>query len=368
MSFMCRMFSGLLFLSFSFLASTFSLSAQSSTAEPSQEVLIVGTKDAPPFSMKGTDGEWEGISIDLWKDVAEEINLKYELRETDLHGLIQGVADDSLDVAVAALTITADREKVLDFSHPYYQTGLGIAVRAGGSGGIFVVLKRLISLDFLSVIGGLLLVLLLVGFFIWLVERKKNPEQFGGGVAKGIGSGFWWSAVTMTTVGYGDKAPVTFVGRMIGLIWMFVAIIIISSFTAAIAASLTVSELETDVKGVGDLPRVRVGGVSEAIGAEYLREQNISFRPYATVEEGMEALREKEIDAFVHDAPLLRYLSSSDPDGVVQVLPETFHKQFYAIALPNGSPWREAINRALLKRMHDPEWTAILARYIGNDL
>ncbi|MEZ4785787.1 MAG: transporter substrate-binding domain-containing protein [Candidatus Kapaibacterium sp.] len=254
------MFSGLLFLSFSFLASTFSLSAQSSTAEPSQEVLIVGTKDAPPFSMKGTDGEWEGISIDLWKDVAEEINLKYELRETDLHGLIQGVADDSLDVAVAALTITADREKVLDFSHPYYQTGLGIAVRAGGSGGIFVVLKRLISLDFLSVIGGLLLVLLLVGFFIWLVERKKNPEQFGGGVAKGIGSGFWWSAVTMTTVGYGDKAPVTFVGRMIGLIWMFVAIIIISSFTAAIAASLTVSELETDVKGVGDLPRVRVGG------------------------------------------------------------------------------------------------------------
>ena len=63
----------------------------------------------------------------------------------------------------------------------------------------------------------------------------------------------------MTTVGYGDKAPVTVMGRLIGLIWMFAAIIIISSFTAAIAASLTVSELGSDVENPNDLPNVRVG-------------------------------------------------------------------------------------------------------------
>ncbi len=326
--------------------------------------LIIGTKEAPPFSMKRVDGEWEGISMDLWKEVAAEIGVDYELRETDLHGLLEGVATDSLDASIAAITITSDREAMLDFSHPYYQTGLGIAVRSGG-GGMFGILGRLISLDFLSVVGALLLVLLLVGLLIWLVERKKNPEQFGGKAVEGIGSGFWWSAVTMTTVGYGDKAPVTFAGRLIGLIWMFAAIIIISGFTAAIAASLTVSELESEVKGVSDLPRVRVGAVNEAIGAVYLSERNISHRLFGNAAEGMAALRNREIDALVHDAPLLKYLSNIDPDADILVLPETFDKQFYGIALPDESPWREAINRALLKKAHGPDWNAILARYLG---
>ena len=74
-----------------------------------------------------------------------------------------------------------------------------------------------------------------VGVVMWLGERRRNQAQFGGTAAHGIGAGLWWSAVTMTTVGYGDKAPVTILGRLLGLVWMFAAIIIISSFTAAIA-------------------------------------------------------------------------------------------------------------------------------------
>jgi len=47
------------------------------SAQNNSDQLIVGTKIAPPFSMKDTNGEWEGISIELWKRIAEELNLKY---------------------------------------------------------------------------------------------------------------------------------------------------------------------------------------------------------------------------------------------------------------------------------------------------
>lgn len=331
-----------------------------------ENLLTVGTKDAPPFAMKRADGEWEGISIDLWRELARKTGVRYEWRETDLEGLLRGVEQDSLDLAIAALTITASRESQADFSHPYFQTGLGIAVKVG-SGGWFGVAKRLFSLEFLSVVAALLFVLLAVGVVIWFVERKHNPEQFGGSMAQGIGSGFWWSAVTMTTVGYGDKAPVTFIGRIIGLVWMFAAIIIISSFTAGIAASLTVSELETTVTGAGDLPNARVGAVENSTGAVYLQKRDVSFRGYATVEEGMEALQSGKIDAMVHDAPMLKYLKRKEFDGDIVVLPETLDKQFYGIALPAGSSYRESLNRALLEVLASPEWKIIVGKYLGGE-
>ena len=48
-----------------------------------------------------------------------------------------------------------------------------------------------------------MVVLFGVGTLIWILERRKNPEHFSPIPVKGLGSAFWWSAVTMTTVGYG---------------------------------------------------------------------------------------------------------------------------------------------------------------------
>ena len=76
---------------------------QNSAAPPP---LIVGTKEAPPFSMKTSDGQWTGLSIDLWRQIAADLNFRFEFRELALKQLLDGVTDGSLDAAVAALTIT----------------------------------------------------------------------------------------------------------------------------------------------------------------------------------------------------------------------------------------------------------------------
>ena len=98
-----------------------------------QRELVVGTKEAPPFAMKSADGNWSGISIDLWRRIADENKLRYRFaEEATVQELIDGVAAGKFDVAVAALTVTAERESMLDFTSSFYVTGLGIAVAAGG--------------------------------------------------------------------------------------------------------------------------------------------------------------------------------------------------------------------------------------------
>ena len=134
----------------------------------------------------------------------------------------------------------------------------------------------------MKVIATLTLLLLGVGMLVWWFEHKKNPQQFNGSAARGIGSGFWWSAVTMTTVGCGDKAPITVAGRILGLIWMLVAIIIISSFTAAITSSLTVTQLESVIKGPEDLPKVTVGTTANTTSESYLNQIQIPFRSFGS--------------------------------------------------------------------------------------
>ena len=152
-------------------------------------------------------------------------------------------------------------------------------------------------MGFLQVIGLLFIVILFFGFLVWLAEKKEN-EEFGSGIA-GLGHGIWWSAVTMTTVGYGDKSPRTLLGRMVGVIWMFTAVIIISGFTANIAATLTVNKIGLQIETVDDLKKIPVGTIKKSSSAEFLNNHGVGFRAFKSTEEGLAALTDEKIDAFI---------------------------------------------------------------------
>jgi polar amino acid transport system substrate-binding protein len=72
--------------------------------------------------MKAEDGTWRGISIDLWRYIANQMHLRYRFQETTL--MTDGVADGALDGSVAALTVTSARHRLVDFTQPFYSTGL----------------------------------------------------------------------------------------------------------------------------------------------------------------------------------------------------------------------------------------------------
>jgi ABC-type amino acid transport substrate-binding protein len=298
--------------------------------------------------------------------MATDMNLQFEYKMTDLKGLVDGLASGEYDIGVAPLTMTAEREEKIDYTYSYFNTGLSIAVPNRGSGSWTAAAGRLLSMRFLQVVVALIAVLLAVGFLVWLFERKRNPDMFGGSAAHGIGSGFWWSAVTMTTVGYGDKAPLTLGGRLIGLIWMFVALIIISSFTAAITSALTVSQLSSGITGPDDLYRARVATVENSASATYLTDHSISFRAVDSPADGLALLAAGEVDAVVYDAPILRFLINQSYKSSLRILPGLFVEQNYAFGLSTGNPLTEQLNRALLQVTASQEWQRVLAEYLGD--
>ena len=207
-----------------------------------------------------------------------------------------------------------------------------------------------------------MLVLLGAGGALWFFERKENAEQFGGPPSRGLGSAFWWSAVTMTTVGYGDKAPRTLGGRLVAIVWMFTSVIIISGFTAQIASSLTVNRLGAEIKGPGDLPRFTIATVEGSIAADYLEARDTAMVGVSSVEAALAAVREGRADAAVYDAALLRHALRGETG--LTLLPASFAERDYAIALPLESPLRKPLNIALLRIEQSEFWPVLRQRYL----
>lgn len=105
------------------------LALPSASAIAQERTLTVATDTAfVPFEFKGKDGKYTGFDIELWEAIAAEAGFKYQLRPMDFNGIIPGLQTGNIDAALAGITIRDDRKKVIDFSDPYYESGLAILV------------------------------------------------------------------------------------------------------------------------------------------------------------------------------------------------------------------------------------------------
>ncbi len=154
-------------------------------------------------------------------------------------------------------------------------------------------------------------------------------------------------------------------GRVLGLVWMFVSIITISGFTAAIASSVTLNELQSRINGAADLPRVKVAAVEGTSGANWLAGQGTNFVPYPNNEQALRAVVIGEVDALVSDAPVMRYMLRERGTTNALVLPSLVREESYAFAMANGSALRESLDQALLQVLPTQEWRTVLNRYLG---
>lgn len=324
----------------------------------------VGIFEAPPYTWRGEDGEWRGLLVELWKEVANELNLSYRLGEASADTILDDIAHDRLDVAIAPLSLTMARERTVDFSHAFLRARTGIAVRKGGDEERWITVARALATPTaLRLYLGLVLLVFVAGILMWLLERRRNA-QFAGRPLPGIGDGIWWSGVTTVAVGYGDKVPITFWGRLIGLLWMSISLILVTAFTAFVTAKLAVAEFGR-VVDASTLHNAIVGTVEGAAVGELLRHERIRHRVYPSIPKALDALRDKEVAAVVWDVTVLDYYVQRDARRDLEVLPTTFDHQLLAFPLPDGSALRDPIDGVLRRFLAQPAWQDLQDRYLA---
>ena len=311
--------------------------------------LRVVVKPAEPFAFE-QGGVLMGYSVDLWKKAAADAGLVFETRVVDtVPELLEAVEDGSADVGVGAISITPDREAVLDFSHPFFKSGLQVMARAKGEAGAFSAFRALWNRNVAEVVLVLLLAVFLISHILWVVERKINPESFPEGYVRGVWESTWWSIATLISGGCENKAPVGVAGRLVAVVWMLGGIGLTSYITATLASAMTVNTLSAEVSGLSDLRGTRVGTVAGSSSEALLKRIGFDVAVFPDLAEAAEALRSGAVKGVIYDSPLLRYYVAQNPSAGLSLVGDPFDLQDYGFALRLGSPLRKELNAALLK-------------------
>ena len=346
----------LLVLLIIFITANSKIAAQTETVGPFQ----VGVVEIPPYCLKDPQDNWTGMAVQLWRQTAEAQQFTYELVEyPTITALNSATKSGAVDVALDPDLVLADTTDLI-YLQSYHQTNLGVALPNNRS--LWGTVKSLFNLAFLKIVLSLSVLLIIIGTAMYFLERKENEEHFGGDrtTAEGIGSGFWWAGVTLTTIGYGDKAPTSFAGRALAMLWMLVGLAVTASLTAALVAA---AEGKSTLNFPEELRDKQVGLVEGAVAEDLLQEKSVAYQTFPTVQVGLQALNDKSINALVHDATSLRYViaQNSALDATVQATKN--RPRAWCFAVPKDSPLVGQLNRDVLRIVVSESWQETLKRY-----
>jgi len=346
------------------------LSKKRDESKKKEEILRVATKHLPPFVVY-KNRKYTGFSIELWGKIADEIGVDYTLYGVNsIAKLLDEVKRGAADLSIAGIGITFKREQNLDFSYPFFESGLQIMVSSDFETpleAVFVkVFSILLSPGLAYGVGIFLIGLLVAAHMIWLLERHHNP-QFSGGYYKGLWQSIWWAVVTVTTVGYGDKTPKGKMGQLFGLIWILVGYFVFAYFTASVTTTVALKELRGAINGPQDLFGKKVATVEKSPASDYLASQGLTTVKLEDIEKAYHLLETGEVDAVVYDAPVLQHYASQRGKGKVKVIGLIFREQSYGIALQVDSPYRENINRALLRLIENGTYKEIHNKWFSSN-
>ena len=328
------------------------------------KVLRVAVKPIEPFVFKQAS-EFTGFSIDLWNAVAQSLKVDTAWVEVATVGdQLQAVKNGKADAAIAAITITKERENVIDFTQPYFDSGLQILVHEQAGNHFLDVFDSVPWGTIALLLGVFLLVMLFMAHVLWIVERRST-ECFRKGYLQAIGEGMWAVALIVATGEHGDREAPRTVKRLIVFCMWLLGVVLIAQLTATVSSTQTVDRLNSKIRGPADLAGKTIATVRGTVAADYLNEQGLLYMEVANAEEGCDLVAKGEVQALVFDAPTLQYLATRRGNGVLRVVGPIFAAQKYGIAVADGSPLRKRINKALLEMYEDGRYRALYNKWFA---
>ncbi|XP_030379355.1 glutamate receptor ionotropic, kainate 2 isoform X1 [Scaptodrosophila lebanonensis] len=351
--------------------------------------LVVMTREERPYVMVKEDANltgnarFEGFCIDLLKAIAVQVGFQYKIElvpdnmygvyipETNSwNGIVQELMERRADLAVASMTINYARESVIDFTKPFMNLGIGILFKVPTSQPtrLFSFMNPLAMEIWLYVLAAYIL----VSFALFVMARFspyewKNPHpcyketnivenQFS------ISNSFWFITGTFLRQGSGLNPKATST-RIVGGIWWFFTLIIISSYTANLAAFLTVERMITPIESASDLAEqteISYGTLEGGSTMTFFRDSKIGIYQkmwrymenrkasvfVKTYEDGIKRVMEGNY-AFLMESTMLDYAVQRDCN--LTQIGGLLDSKGYGIATPKGSPWRDKISLAILE-------------------
>lgn len=325
------------------------LHAQGLPAEGRQ--VRVGVAGEPP-SVIITAGEPSGIVVEYWQELAQAMTLNYQLVvyatvEASLAALDQG----DVDLVMGSISITSDRIAKYDFTQPISQGDLTVLLPSEPPT-LWSTIQPFLGWAFLSSVGGIFLALFVVGNLLWWAEHNRN-EEFPKTYWRGIREGMWCATVTFTTVGYGDRVPITPLGRTIAAVWMILSLVVVTSLTAGIATTLAVAFSDQPSRQFSQphhLAGARIAAVDRGSAAERWAQ---FYQARVSVTEDLEAaidlLESQQVDGVVYARLPLEYYLHQHPQVPYQLASFSLGPQPYGIALPLNSPLTQELNQYILQ-------------------
>jgi polar amino acid transport system substrate-binding protein len=333
--------------------------------------LTVVTRKVTPFVIEKS-GRLGGYSIEMWERIVREAKLPfdpdtgYKSVET-VPQMLEELRAGRADAGVAALSITSEREKTIDFSYPFKESGLQILTKDQPGSSFGRIVRNVFKENIIWLLGGLVFVLLLNSHIIWFLERRKNAESFPERYLAGIWEAIWWSICTIITGGCENKAPLGVAGRLTAIVWMLAGAGLFTYITATITSAMTVETLNSDVQSVADLKARKwlVGTVAGSTAQTFLDRQGLTVQGFPDVDAAGVALADGKVQAVVYDAPILLYYAKNNLEKKLGVVGDLFEKQSYGIGLPQGSPHRKEITRSILALREQGFFDELENRYFG---
>lgn len=326
--------------------------------------LLFATVDRPPFAMPDGRGGVKGFSIELTRALAAELGreVRFEMHES-FPAMLAAVTDGRVDGAVANISITSAREEVMDFTQPIFQSGLQIMLpfKDDPGGLIFRALFRwqvaaMIGIAFAALLGG--------GMLMWLFERKRQA-YFAKPAGEAMFPAFWWALNLVVNGGFEERQPQSWPGRIFAVMLVVSSLFVVSFFVANITALITVQAISETVQSVADLEGRRVATTQGSTASAYLDERNIDHLRLPDLDAVLAAFESGEADAVFFDAPILAWYVRGPGAGKGRLIERIFRPENYGIALPQGSPLREDLNRALLALRESGDYERLRRKWFG---
>jgi ABC-type amino acid transport substrate-binding protein len=337
-------------------------------AEPVR-LLQIAVYDVEPYGSADPNGLFKGVSVDLWRRVAEDLHLNYRLVLVPrMDDVLQGLEHGQYDAAIGAITVTPERLVRVDFSYPAHRSGVAVAFLKGTGPMAALTSYGLVASTLGELIGLTLLLLVAMGVMMWFFERpRRNAPSKVASAVTSLHEGIYCAVVTMTTVGYGDKTPSTRIGRFIAVVWMMASLVLISLLSTTLVSQMTAAKVHEDrIARFADLEGIRLAAVADSSGAEYLDSQHVGYTKLPDLKQALAALAKGETDAVVNSVGALEYLISNRFQGVISMPRGLLQPAYMAFALPRGSALKHDLDRALVRITADPEWRAVEASYLGS--